>query len=76
MPAKRCLHTGAVPFSGSTPTERFAVILPESMEDLLAKVVEAKVLPQDVLDQMQHMLSESGYDMSQLQDPIYTKDAS
>ena len=76
MPAKRCLHTGAVPFSGSTPTERFAVILPESMEDLLAKVVEAKVLPQDVLDQIQHMLSESGYDMSQLQDPIYTKDAS
>ena len=52
------------------------MILPESMEDLLAKVVEAKVLPQDVLDQMQHMLSESGYDMSQLQDPIYTKDAS
>tara|TARA_R100001230_G_C5646393_1_gene151957 strand:- start:85 stop:315 length:231 start_codon:yes stop_codon:yes gene_type:complete len=76
MPAKRCLHTGAVPFSGSTPTERFAVILPESMEDLLAKVVEANVLPPYVLDQMKHMLSESGHDMSQLQDPLFTKDAS
>ena len=76
MPAKRCLHTGAVPFSGSTPTERFAVILPESMEDLLAKVVEANVLPPYVLDQMKHTLSESGYDMSKLQDPLYTKDAS
>ncbi len=52
------------------------MILPESMEDLLAKVVEANVLPPYVLDQMKHMLSESGHDMSQLQDPLFTKDAS
>ena len=52
------------------------MILPESMDDLLAKVVEADVLPPYVLDQLKHMLFESGYDMSQLQDPIYTRDAS
>jgi hypothetical protein len=76
MPAKRCLHTGAVPFSGSTPTERFAVIFPETMEQLLAKVVKDKLLPPYVLDQMKHMLAESGFDMSELQDPLFTKDAS
>ena len=52
------------------------MILPESMEDLLAKVVEANVLPPYVLDQMKHQLAESGYDMSKLQDPLFTKDAS
>ena len=52
------------------------MIFPETMEQLLAKVVKDKLLPPYVLDQMKHMLAESGFDMSELQDPLFTKDAS